>query len=158
MPLRLLHRLKWWRALVPRVPPYLPVAVWLSFMGWESVGSKGIAPDALRELLPAWLVWCWTFGIALGGLGAVLGALTCRTRLESGALALLSWGIGLWGVSVVVVGPDDRDPLVLMVCLLAMCALRLETLARAREAKRRAAATVLQWRSRGDGPSHRRPS
>lgn len=81
-----------------RVPAYLPFIVWLAVVGWQGVARGGIAPgSALDHLLPSWVVMMWTVAVAAGATLAVVGGVSARTRVESTGLALILYGVVLYG-------------------------------------------------------------
>lgn len=151
--LRRIKKTKTWRRMCCRlgfiltIPPYLPMAAWMGLVGWTSIADGGVAPDALREVLWPPLVWCWTMFVALGGLTTTIGALWHRSAVESAGLASLIWGVSLWGITLAVVGSGGS--LVLALCLVLMCGLRLLALAKAREAKREAVVALDNRTRRG---------
>lgn len=134
--------------------PHVPVAAYLALVGWGGVVSGGITPDSLH-VLPAWLVEMWTFAVAIGGTGSVIGALMQRTRIESTGLGLLAYGSVLYGlVGAVVLWPGSATVIALSAAVASMCLIRMRVLSLARHAQEVATARLGEHRTEDEQEEH----
>lgn len=120
--------------------PALPIVVYLAVVGLLAMASGGgAAPETVQHSTPPWLTHAWTLSLAGGGCLAVAGCLTGRTRGESAGLALLIFGLGLYGLADAVKRwPLGLETATALLALMACCAIRLRVLHLARKAVRHA--------------------
>jgi len=128
--------------------PAMPIVIYLGVVGWLAVASGGVAPDVVEHTVPAWLAYAWSGSLAAGGTLATVAGMTGRTRGESAGLALLLFGLGLYGWSAAL----ERWPVGLgtvsaLLALMACCYLRMRVLRLARRAVRVARREVRRWTS-----------
>lgn len=114
----------------------LPIVAYLGIVGALAFVSGGVAPDSVEAGTPAWLGYGWSGCMALGGIVAVAGGVTCRTRLESAGLSLIGVSLGLFVWAGVITGEAAGDDVLALGALLGAFALRMRQLRREREAVR----------------------
>lgn len=120
-----------------RIPPYIPIAAWVAFLGWTALPGGGIHPTG-HGVVPTWLVFLWTLAFAIGATLAVIGGTTARTRVESSGLGTLLCGLVFYGLVAVFHDAHPVGVAVSVLAFVAMCALRMRVLAESRRATRTA--------------------
>ena len=120
--------------------PALPIVMYLGVIGVLGVLSGGSAPDTVTHGTPVWLTHMWAWSLALGGVLATVACLTGRTRGESAGLAMLVFGLGLYGLAEVAAGGpvEGLETATALVALIGCCAIRMRVLHLARRAQRKA--------------------
>lgn len=119
------------------IHPHLWVTVYLGYIGVHSL-LRLQSPRVMEYALPSWLTTAWMCALTAGGMLALAGCLTARTRVESAGLALQTFGIGLYAAIVAAVVHISPSDYAAVVTLVGVGASRMWVLSRARRAQAKA--------------------
>lgn len=126
--------------------PTLPIIVYLTLIGLLATASGGVAPQAVENATPMWLTHGWGLSVAIGGMLAVVGSLTGRTRGESAGLSLVLFGLGLYALAEALTGHlgDGIETVAALLALSTTCLIRMVVLHKARRAHALAQRIILE--------------
>lgn len=107
--------------LIATLSPHLPILGFLVAFGLQCI----VTPPPVMQRVSPWLEWPWVWSMIVGGLLAIFGCVTERTRGESVGLSFCLVGLALYIVTM-------ASGWLAVTFLALMCVSRMWTLHQAR--------------------------